>query len=293
MSSKDTASTQSSSSSLGGLSAPPSRRNSSTNMNTSTISESKTSETPLANTINTSVGSPSSIASPTSIESLAATVAQQGAQQQQMMSLLSTLTAVIQQQAKTVVMENTSSPSPMPPSSSSLSPPNPIQAQRHASIEANVNATKRDVLGASDGDVALAKQFLSGEVSGIDETNIATDALQIPSSFPFPSSASNSIAAPSIPSSTTTAPYGLSSTLFPTDVLQEGKTLLSILTETLSSKTTTSASKDKFKSYELLQTVIRSEFLKLSASVKSATGSAVPAAMERVDQWVNYSLFLS
>lgn len=266
----------SSSSSLGGLPAPPSRRPSVSSTSVPSILEHKQSEThqqqpPLT--------APTPTPTPT-LEQLASVVARNDAKVDQVVSLLSTL------------IERTSAPPPLesPSASSHLSNPLPLlsakQAARTSSIDTHMQQVKKDVLGATEEDVALAKQFLGEEVSGREETGgietgmqgLGMGGLPFHSISPVPPAVSTS--------------FGLSSTLFPTDVLSEGKSLLTILSETLTSKSTPSSSKNKFQSFDILQSTIRTEFLRLTKVVKEANGGAVGIAVERVEQWMAYAQFL-
>lgn len=261
-----------SSSSLGGLPAPSSRRPSVSSTSVPSILDHKASET----------HPPPTTPTPT-LEQLASAVAQQSAKHEQVVSLLTTL------------LQRTSQPPPLEsPSSSHLSTPFPSslpslsvkQAARTSSIDSHMQTVKKDVLGATEEDVALAKQFLGEEVSEKGEMGgletgmhgLGMGGLPFHSISPVP------------PSVSTT--HGLSSTLFPTDVLHEGKSLLTILSETLTSKSTPSTSKDKFKSFDILQSTIRTEFLRLTKAVKEANGGGVGVAVERVEQWLAYSQFL-
>ena len=168
---------------------------------------------------------------PSAFDLLTAVVAKQGEKQDQLTAQLSSLLSHLALQA--------ASPSPTPSvdplTLSSMPTLTAKQASRSTAIGSHMELVKQDVLGADEEAIAQARAFLSDDVSGKTE-HTETHTLYGGASSLLPMSHS-----PPAPTA-----HGLSASLFPTDTLNEGKSLLTILSETLSSKSTTATSKAKF-----------------------------------------------
>ena len=259
-------------SSLSSLPSSSSRR-SSVSTPTPSILEPKPQETP-----NTVVSPPPSKSAPSALDLLTAVVVKQGEKQDQLTAQLSSLLNHFASQTLTA-----SPPHPDPLTLSSMPTLTAKQAARSTAIGGHMELVKQDVLGANEEALAQARAFLSDEVSAKTEHTESQTLFGNASSL-LPMSGS-----PPAPTA-----HGLSASLFPTDTLNEGKSLLTILSETLSSKSTSATSKSKFTDYSAFQSTLKVEFVRLVKAIRDATGpSQVTAACDKLEQWHAYTMMLA